>query len=59
MLASAQREAEETLRNHEVLALSAQAQVALAEALLNPPAPNEALKQMFADYEAQAYETDI
>lgn len=40
---SAYERAEETIRRHEVMTLTARDSVAFVEALLNPPAPNERL----------------
>ena len=44
---SARRAAEETIREHEVIVLSARDSIKLAEALLNPKGPNEALQRAF------------
>src|SRR5206468_3522419 len=41
VLASARAAAEETIRQHEVILLTARDSEALAKALLNPPPPNE------------------
>jgi uncharacterized protein (DUF1778 family) len=41
---SALAAAEETIRRHEVIVLSARDSLALVEALLNPKGPNEALR---------------
>lgn len=40
---SAEQAAEQTIRRYEVISLSARDSAAFAEALLNPPAPNDAL----------------
>jgi len=40
---AAKRSAEETIRSHEVITLSAEASQAFAETLLNPAEPNAAL----------------
>ena len=50
VIASAQAAAEETIRQHEVMVLTARDSMLLAEALLNPPEPNERLKAAVADY---------
>jgi uncharacterized protein (DUF1778 family) len=44
---SARQAAEETIREHEVIVLSARDSIKLAEAVLNPKGPNEALKEAF------------
>lgn len=36
--------AEQTIRSHEVITLSARDSLLFVEALLNPPAPNDALR---------------
>ena len=50
VIASAQAAAEETIRQHEVMQLTAADSSRLAEALLNPPAPNVELRAAFAEY---------
>lgn len=50
IIASAQASAEETIRQHTVVQLSAEDSRRLAQALLNPPAPNVELREAFADY---------
>jgi uncharacterized protein (DUF1778 family) len=52
VIAAAEREAEETIRRHEVIDLSAADSLRLAEALLNPPEPNAALRAAFEEYQA-------
>ena len=47
---SAQRAAEQTIHNHSVLVLSARASRDFVDALLNPPAPNAALRAAAEDY---------
>jgi uncharacterized protein (DUF1778 family) len=47
VVSSALEAAEETIRRHEVIALSARDSVAFVEALLNPREPNEALREAF------------
>ena len=45
LVSSAQAAAEETIRTHQVIRLSARDSEILFEALLNPPEPNEALQE--------------
>jgi uncharacterized protein (DUF1778 family) len=52
VIASARAAAEETIRQHEVIELTARDSMKLAEALLNPQGPNERLKAAFEDYYA-------
>lgn len=52
VLASAQAAAEETIRQHEMVRLTARDSRLLAEALLNPPAPSAKLRAAFEDYRA-------
>lgn len=40
--------AEQTIRSHEVITLSAEDSLRFVEAILNPPEPNEALRRAFA-----------
>jgi uncharacterized protein (DUF1778 family) len=47
VVTSALEAAEETIRRHEVIVLSARDSIALVEALLNPREPNEALREAF------------
>lgn len=42
--------AREVIRTHEVLTLSPRDSRAFVEAVLNPPAPNGALREAFANY---------
>lgn len=42
---SAEAAAEAVIRDHQVISLSAQDSLVFAEAILNPPEPNEALKR--------------
>ena len=44
LVQSAQAAAEEVIRNRETITLTARDTAVLVEALLNPPAPNEALR---------------
>lgn len=52
VIAAAEREAEATIRRHELIELSARDSRLLAEALLNPPLPNAALRAAWDDYNA-------
>jgi uncharacterized protein (DUF1778 family) len=45
VVSSALEAAEETIRNHEVIVLSARDSIMFVEALLNPKGPNEALRK--------------
>lgn len=45
VIASLDRSARETVREHEVMKLNAEDSLRLAKALINPPAPNAALKR--------------
>ena len=47
-ISSMQRAAEATIREHNVISLTARDSAAFAEALLNPREPNEALREAFA-----------
>ena len=51
VLASAQAAARETIRQHELVELSARDSRLLAEALLNPPAPNARLRAAFEEHQ--------
>lgn len=50
IIASAQAAAEETIRQHAVVQLTSADSRRLAEALLNPAAPNAELRAAFAEY---------
>lgn len=50
LVGSARVAAEETIRSHEVIRLSARDSAILIEALLNPPEPNEKLRAAAEDY---------
>ncbi len=53
LVASAQEAAEQTIRSHEVITLSARDSKAFVEALLNPAKqPNAALQRAFRRYDA-------
>lgn len=45
-----QSASEDTIKRHQQLVLSAEASKRFVEALLSPPAPNEALKSAFTKY---------
>lgn len=47
VVSSALEAAERTIREHEVIVLSARDSIMFAEALLNPTGPNEALREAF------------
>ena len=57
IIGSAQRAAEEIIREHTVITLTAQDSRAFVEALLNPPAPNERLRAAAARYKQEPAET--
>jgi uncharacterized protein (DUF1778 family) len=50
IVTSAQEAATQVITRHELLRLSPRDQVEFVEALLNPPAPNEALRAAAARY---------
>lgn len=52
LLASAQTAATEAISRHQVLKLTPEDQRAFVDALLNPPAPNKALRAAVAQYRA-------
>ncbi len=56
VIESAQRAAEAVIREHEIITLSTEDSRAFAEALLNPPAPNERLREAFARYQQEVVE---
>jgi len=56
VLESAQRAAESVIREHEVMTLTAQDSRAFADAVLNPPLPNEQLRAAFARYHQEVVE---
>ncbi len=47
VVSSALEAAEKTIREHEVIVLSARDSITFAEALLNPKGPNETLREAF------------
>lgn len=51
LVTSAQTVAEATIREHNVITLTAQDSLAFAEALLSPREPNEALRAAFARHD--------
>jgi uncharacterized protein (DUF1778 family) len=48
VISTLDKSARETVREHEVMKLSAQDSLRLAKALIHPPAPNAALKKAMA-----------
>ncbi|HEV8638536.1 MAG TPA: DUF1778 domain-containing protein [Chloroflexota bacterium] len=50
VVSRAQRAAEQTIREHEILTLTARASSAFVEALLSPPAPNQTLRAASEHY---------
>lgn len=56
VIESAQRAAEAVIREREVITLSAEDSRAFAEAMLNPPEPNERLRAAFARYQEEVVE---
>lgn len=56
VLESAQRAAESVIREHEVMTLTAQDSRAFADAVLNPPLPNQRLQAAFARYQQEVVE---
>lgn len=50
VVASTQAAAAETVQRHEVISLTMRDRAALLEALANPPAPNEALREAARRY---------
>lgn len=53
---SAQRRAEEVIREHEVIRLSPRDSRAFVEALLNPPPPSERVRALAARYQREVEE---
>lgn len=53
LVVSAQEAAAETIRNHEILVLRDEARDVFIDALLNPPAPNEALRSAGRRYRSE------
>jgi uncharacterized protein (DUF1778 family) len=53
IVASAQEAASRVIQEHETIRLSRAEQMAFVTALLNPPAPNERLRQAAAAYRKQ------
>jgi len=50
MVNSSRERAEALIREHRVITLTAEDSVAFAEAIINPPEPNEALRALFAQH---------
>ena len=53
VLATALKEAEKVIRDHEIVSLSAADWTVFFDALTNPPPPNAALRKAFAKYQKQ------
>ena len=51
VIASLDKSAREAVREHEVMQLNAEDSLRLAKALINPPAPNAALKKAAARHQ--------
>lgn len=56
VIESAQRHAEEVIREHEVIRLSPRDSRVFIEALLNPPAPNARMRALAARYQREVVE---
>ena len=56
VIESAQRAAESVIREHEIITLGTEDSQTFAKALLNPPAPNERLREAFARYQQEVVE---
>lgn len=54
VVSAAQTAAEEVIRDLRVIYLTAEGSRAFAEALLDPPAPNKALRKAFKQYRGDA-----
>ena len=52
VVSSAQAAAEETIRRHEVITLTARDSAAFVEAVMNPPTPNERLRDAARRHQA-------
>jgi uncharacterized protein (DUF1778 family) len=50
VIASLDKSARETVRDHEVMRLNAEDSMIFAKALIDPPKPNAALRRAFADH---------
>jgi uncharacterized protein (DUF1778 family) len=50
LVSLAQKDAEQTIREHEILTLSERDSRVFVDALLNPTGPNDALRTAFEDY---------
>lgn len=53
LIMAIQKGAETTIREHNIITLSARDSAAFAEALLNPGEPNDALREAFARYKEE------
>jgi len=51
LVASAKERAEKTLHRTRVIRLTEESQIRFAELILNPPPPNEAMKEAMAEYD--------
>jgi uncharacterized protein (DUF1778 family) len=58
LITSAQNAAEATIREHNVITLTARDSIAFAEALLTPSKPNEALHAAFERYDQEVTSND-
>ncbi len=58
LVTSAQTAAEAAIREHNVIALTAEDSIAFAEALLNPREPNASLRAAFARYSEEVADRD-
>lgn len=58
LVTSAQTAAEATIREHNVITLTARDSIAFAEALLNPREPNATLRAAFARHDEDAADRD-
>jgi len=50
VIASLDKSARETVRDHELMSLNAEDSAIFAKALIDPPKPNAALKRVFASH---------
>ncbi len=58
LVTSAQNKAEDVIREHNVITLTARDSVLFATALLNPREPSAALRDAFAQHDAEVIERD-
>lgn len=52
MIASLQEAAERVIRSHDVISLSVRGSEAIARAFMDPPMPNDALREAYRRYDA-------